>query len=137
MRLQVVLGLAVLTAALACADEGAAPAVPEDPVTSITEASPGLTDRAGISGDRALAIAAAEVPGGTVVEAEIEEEDGRLVYDIHVKVDGDGEYEVIIDAMSGVVVEVELEDADDDDDEDDEEDEHDDDELDDRAPARR
>ena len=126
MRLRVVLGLAVLTAAMACADEGSAPAVPEDAVTAITEVRPGLADRAGIPGDSALAIAAAEFPGGTVVEAEIEEEHGRLVYDIHVKVDGDGEYEVLIDAMTGVVVDVELED-DDDDEDDDDEDEHEDD----------
>ncbi len=130
MRVRVVLGLAALAAVMACADDGAAPAVPEDVVTAITEARPGLADRAGIPGDRALAIAAAEFPGGTVVEAEIEEEDGRLVYDIHVKVDGDGEYEVLIDAMTGAVVDVELEDDDDDaDDEDDEDDDEDEDEL--------
>ena len=122
MRVRVVLGLAALTAVIACADDGAAPAVPENAVTAITEARPGLADRAGILGDRALAIAAAEFPGGTVVEAEIEEEDGRLVYDIHVKVDGDGEYEVLIDAMTGAVIEVELDD-DDDEDEDDDDDE--------------
>ena len=130
MRLRVVLPFAALTAVMACADEGAAPDVQNDPVVSITEASPGLAARAGIPGDRALAIAGAEFPGGTVVEAEIEEEDGRLVYDIHVKVgDGVGEYEVLIDAMTGVVVDVELEDDDDDDDEDDEDDDEDDDEL--------
>ena len=133
MRLRGVLGLAALTAVMACADEGAAPDVQDDPVVSIAEASPGLAARAGIPGDRALAIAGAEFPGGTVVEAEIEEEDGRLVYDIHVKVDGDGEYEVLIDAMTGAVVDVELEDDDDDDDDDDED--EDDDEDDDEPEA--
>ncbi len=128
MRVRVVLGLAALAAVMACADDGAAPAVPENAVTSITEARPGLADRAGIPGDRALAIAAAEFPGGTVVEAEIEEEDGRLVYDIHVKVDGDGEYEVLIDAMTGAVVDVELEDDDDDDEDEDDDDDDDEDE---------
>ena len=136
MRLRVVLPFAALTAVMACAEEGAAPAVPDDPVASITEARPGLADRAGIPGDRALAIAGAEFPGGTVVEAEIEEEDGRLVYDIHIKVDGDGEYEVLIDAMTGVVVDVEHEDEDDEDDEDDDDD-HEDDEHDDEPEATR
>ena len=135
MRVRVVLGLAALTAVIACADDGAAPAVPENAVTAITEARPGLADRAGIPGDRALAIAGAEFPGGTVVEAEIEEEDGRLVYDIHIKVDGDGEYEVLIDAMTGAVLDVELED--DDDDEDDDEDDHDHEDDDQRESARR
>ncbi len=93
-----------------------------------------MADRAGIPGDSALAIAAAEFPGGTVVEAEIEEEHGRLVYDIHVKVDGDGEYEVLIDAMTGVVVDVELEDDDDDEDDDDEDDDDEDEHEDDDRP---
>ncbi len=128
MRLRVVLPFAALTAVMACADEGAAPAVANHVFTSIAEARPGLADRAGISGDSALAIAGAEFPGGTIVEAEIEEEDGRLVYDIHVRVDGDGEYEVLIDAMTGVVVDVEHEDEDDEDDDDDHEDEEHDDE---------
>ena len=85
-------------------------------------------------GDSALAIAGAEFPGGAIVEAEIEEEDGLLVYDIHVKVDGLGEYEVLIDAMTGAVVDVELEDDDDDDDEDDDDHDEDDDE---REATRR
>ena len=135
MRLRVVLPFAALTAVMACAEEGAAPAVPDDPVASITEARPGLADRAGIPGDRALAIAGAEFPGGTVVEAEIEEEDGRLVYDIHIKVDGDREYEVLIDAMTGAVLDVELEDDDDDEDDDEDDDDHEDDDQ--RDSARR
>ncbi len=128
MRLRVVLPFAALTAVMACADEGAAPAVANHVITSIAEARPGLADRAGISGDSALAIAGAVFPGGVIVEAEIEEEDGLLVYDIHVRVDGGGEYEVLIDAMTGVVVDVELEDEDDEDDDDDHEDEEHDDE---------
>ncbi len=139
MRLRVVLPFAALTAVMACADEGAAPAVADHVITSVAEARPGLADRAGISGDSALAIAGAEFPGGTIVEAEIEEEDGLLVYDIHVRVDGGGEYEVLIDAMTGAVVDVELEDEDDDDDdhdEDDHEDDHDEDD-DEREATRR
>ncbi len=137
MRLRVVLPFAALTAVMACADEGAAPAVANHVITSIAEARPGLADRAGISGDSALAIAGAEFPGGTIVEAEIEEEDGLLVYDIHVRVDGGGEYEVLIDAMTGVVVDVELEGEDDDDDHDEDDHEDDHDEDDDEREAKR
>lgn len=63
---------------------------------------------AGINGDSAQLIAIARVPGGTVSSGELEEEDGRLVYEITVLERGmRGVSEVEIDAMTGAVRKIE------------------------------
>ncbi len=125
MRAISIVTVASLATAIACGDGGAALDTREQPVVSISEAAPGLLARAQISGDRALAIARTEVPNGRVVEAELEDEDGQFVYDVHVRVDDGAEFEVLIDAMTGVVVAVETEDDDGHDDDDGHEDDHD------------
>lgn len=63
-----------------------------------------LLPQATVSLDEAIAIAQAEVDGelGTV---ELEEEDGTLVYEVHI-----GDHEVVIDATTGEVIEVEEDD---------------------------
>ena len=50
------------------------------------------------------------MPGGTISDAELEEEDGRLIYSFEIKVAGkSGEEEVHIDATTGDVVKQEHE----------------------------
>lgn len=120
--------LAVLLSAMiaACADQ-AAPADSQTPAVSQEE--PGLLDLAAVSADSATKIALARV-AGRVVEAEIEREDGVLVYTFDIAVAGEsGLTEVLVDAQTGEIRAVEHEDDDDamqDDDEDDDDDEHDD-----------
>jgi uncharacterized membrane protein YkoI len=77
---------------------------------SIKEDKPGLWQRATISPDAAMRTALARVPGGRITEAELEEEDGRLIYSFDVRVDGRAGYdEVHVDARTGEVVKVEHE----------------------------
>jgi uncharacterized membrane protein YkoI len=74
---------------------------------SITEEKPGLMQQAKLTPDSAMKIAAARVPGGHVVKGELEEEDGRLIYSLDVKVDRkNGIEEVWVDARTGEVVSV-------------------------------
>lgn len=51
----------------------------EGPVT-VVEDEPGLLAQAGIPADSAVTLAHARVPGGHIQKAEIEREDGRLIY---------------------------------------------------------
>lgn len=68
----------------------------------IKEAEPGLLARAAFPPGKAFSLADGRVPGGMISEAEIEEENGRLVYSFDVKVPGHpGVEEVNIDAMTG------------------------------------
>ena len=80
--------------------------------------SAGLLDRATVSPEQARATSLELSNGGTIVEAELEEEGGRLIYSFDVRLDGGGLFEVEIDAMTGEAL---TEAADDDDDDDDEE----------------
>ena len=88
---------------------------------ALREEKPGLRARARVSEAKARALALARVPAGRVVDAELEEEDGRLIYSYDVELDGQpGTMDVEIDAMTGEVLSVEHEDEEDsDDDEDD------------------
>jgi uncharacterized membrane protein YkoI len=63
-------------------------------------------DKAEISLGEAIDIASAEVPDGTVVEAELEVEDGEPYYEVEVLV-GDLVKEVSIDPQSGEVLSIE------------------------------
>jgi peptidase YpeB-like protein len=75
---------------------------------ALREESPGLLARARVKEVEARALALARVPGGRVVDAEIEEEDGRLVYSYDLELDGEpGLMGVEIDAMTGAVGSVE------------------------------
>jgi peptidase YpeB-like protein len=77
---------------------------------SIKEDKPGLWQKATISPDAAMRTALTRVPGGRITEAELEEEDGRLIYSFDVRVDGRAGYdEVHVDARTGEVVKVEHE----------------------------
>lgn len=98
----------VLAAALTCGTSAAA-AQQRQPVP-IKEEEPGLAARAKIPADSARALARAAVPLGRIVAAELEEEDGQLIYSFDVKVDTeDGIFEVHVDAVTGKVGPVEHE----------------------------
>ena len=94
------------------------------PVT-ILEDEPGLLAQASIPADSAVALARAQVPGGHIEKAEIEHEDGRLIYTFDVKPGGEGGeeaeeaeeaeeggegsesmVEVHVDALSGAILSV-------------------------------
>jgi uncharacterized membrane protein YkoI len=63
------------------------------PVT-VTEEEPGLLAQATIRPDSALALARAQVPEGRFEKAEIEREDGRLIYSFDMTAGEEGEEEV-------------------------------------------
>jgi uncharacterized membrane protein YkoI len=91
----------------ACASQGTARVVNG---VKISEDKEGLWAQATLAPEAAMRIALARVPGGTITEAELEEEDGRLIYSFEIKVAGkSGEEEVHIDAKTGEVVKVEHE----------------------------
>lgn len=76
----------------------------------VEEDKAGLWARATFAPDAAIKIALDRVPGGTITEAELEEEDGRLIYSFEIKVAGKpGEDEVHVDATTGEVVKQEHE----------------------------
>jgi hypothetical protein len=74
---------------------------------TITEEKPGLKARATLSADSAVAIALRTAPAGaTIEEAEVEMEDGRLIYSFDLSVPGKrGTLEIGVDAKTGKVVE--------------------------------
>ena len=78
----------------------------------IKEEKPGLLARATVNPDSARAIALRAVASGSKIQAaEIEEEDGKLVYSFDIKVPKKkGIDEVLVDAVSGKIVSVEHED---------------------------
>lgn len=84
-----------------------------------SETAPNLTAQ------DAIEIALKEVPG-TVEEVELEDEDGKLVFEIEIVSTDGTETEVEIDAMSGDVLEIESDDDEDDDEDDESEDEDED-----------
>lgn len=87
----------------------APPVTDTGPDAQVKEEETGLLAQATISPDSAVAIAKARVPG-RIVEAELEQEDGKLIYSFDIKVVGKDELtEVDVDALSGMVVKVEPE----------------------------
>lgn len=71
----------------------------------VKESSPGLAAQATVTADSAQRIALAQVPNGRVREAELEDEQGTLVYSYDIKVRGkSGVEEVLVDAKTGAVV---------------------------------
>ena len=91
-----------------CARQGGFPR--EVSGVRIEEDKQGLWARATLPPDSAIKIALARVPGGRITEAELEEEDGRLIYSFEIKVAGKaGEDEVHVDATTGEVVKTEHE----------------------------
>jgi uncharacterized membrane protein YkoI len=74
---------------------------------TMTEAAPGLLKRARITPDAATATAQAKVPKGKIESAEIEDENGRLIYSFDINTAGkSGIDEVNVDAHTGKVVSV-------------------------------
>ena len=59
-----------------------------------------------ISSDQAKKIALNKV-NGKIVEFELDEDDGRLIYEIEIKKDG-REYNLEIDAYTGKIIEFEI-----------------------------
>jgi uncharacterized membrane protein YkoI len=88
------------------------------------DAAEDLQARATYSQQGALQQAQQLVPGGRLIESELEEEDGRLIYGFEFET-ADGITEVEIDAVTGELIEVEHEDDDEEDDDDDGEDDED------------
>jgi uncharacterized membrane protein YkoI len=94
---------------------------------TVREEDPGLLNQAGIPADSAVYLARAQVPGGRIRKAEIEREDGQLIYSFDVTpaeaeeeegedVEEWGEesemiLEVHVDAMDGTVLSVTEEEA--------------------------
>ena len=104
------LALVVLGALAAPAGARAQQQTPPVPQVKITEETPGLMARARVPGDSAIALARSAVPKGRITKAELEEEDGKLIYSFDMRVAGKaGVYEVHVDAMTGAVGPVEHE----------------------------
>jgi uncharacterized membrane protein YkoI len=99
--------LLAIALAAACASHGTARVVNG---VKISEDKKGLWAQATLAPEAAMRIALARVPGGTITEAELEEEDGRLIYSFEIKVAGkSGEEEVHVDAKTGAIVKQEHE----------------------------
>jgi uncharacterized membrane protein YkoI len=105
------LAAVVLTLALAApAPAHAQQKAPRPAKVRIKEARPGLAADATISGDSAIALARAAVPHGRIVEAELEQEGGKLIYSFDVRVPHrKGITEVHVDARTGKVAPLEHE----------------------------
>ena len=101
--------------------EPARPAAPSDPAVAsrrapdavaLHEEAPGLLARAGVTEAVARAAALARVPGGRVLEAELEEEDGVLQYAYDIRAADGRLLDVEVDARTGRVRRVERDDED-------------------------
>ena len=79
-------------------------------------------DEAVITEEEAVSIAE-EHTGGTAFSVELENEDGYLVYGVHVEKDDGSKYDVKVDAGTGEVLKVDSDDDDDDDEEEKDDDE--------------
>lgn len=87
----------------------APPATDTGPDAQVKEQQTGLLAQVTISPDSAVAIAKARVPG-RIIEADLEQENGKLVYSFDIKVVGEDELtEVAVDALSGALLKVEPE----------------------------
>ncbi len=77
---------------------------------TMKEEKPGLLKRAKVTAETATAAAQAKVPKGKIISAEIEEENGKLLYSFDIKTKGkSGIDEVNVDALSGAVLDVQHE----------------------------
>jgi hypothetical protein len=82
------------------------------PSVTVKEETPGLMKSAKVTAEAATRTAAARVPTGHVKSAEIEKEDGKLIYSFDIVVPRqEGIQEVNVDAMTGAVIGVEHESA--------------------------
>jgi hypothetical protein len=110
-------GLMLAAVAVFGCRPGNEPAAEQDAALEVS--SPELLDRASISSDQARAVALERSGGGTIVEAELEEERDRLLYSFEVRQADGNILELDVDAMTGELVDdtdhVEDPDAEDDD----------------------
>jgi uncharacterized membrane protein YkoI len=98
----VVLGLLTLTSGVAAQAA---------PLPKVKEEKAGLLAQAKITPDSAAKLGSAKYPDAVIQSAEIEEEDGRLIYSFDFKTAGKaGVDEVQVDAKTGEVVGTEHED---------------------------
>jgi len=96
--------MTVATAVLLFATQGHAQSV------KMKEEKPGLLQRAKITPAAATTSARTKIPKGKVVSAEIEEENGKLLYSFDIKTVGKtGIDEVNVDAMTGEILSVQHE----------------------------
>ncbi len=80
----------------------------------LEEDSPGLLAQATISDAAARAVALERFPGGQIVDADIDQDDGRVVYKYELRVANDRHrVDVDIDAKTGAIVAVDDKDVDD------------------------
>lgn len=85
-------------------------AAAQEPAVKVKEEKPGLLAQARITPDSATSVAQARIPNGKIQSAEIEMEDGHLIYSFDIKVPGrSGIDEVNLDANTGKVLGVEHE----------------------------
>ncbi len=92
--------------------EAPAPKAQVATTVKVKEEVPGLLKTARITPEAATRTAAARVPTGHIRSAEIEKEDGKLIYSFDVAVPKQaGVQEVHVDAMTGTVIGVEHESA--------------------------
>jgi uncharacterized membrane protein YkoI len=71
----------------------------------VKEAKAGLLAQATVAPDSAQRLALGRVPGGEITQAELNEENGKLVYSFDIKVAGqDATKEILVDAKSGAVM---------------------------------
>ena len=94
-----------LAVVVACS-QGSEPTVEQE--VQLVEAAPGLLARATVTPEAARATALERV-AGTIIEAELEEEGGVLMYSFEVRGTDGTVTEVEIDAGSGAVLNVEVE----------------------------
>ncbi|MEI6741341.1 MAG: PepSY domain-containing protein [Gemmatimonadaceae bacterium] len=102
MMLRVLVGSVVLAATSTLSAQS--------PALKVKEEKAGMLKQAKITPEAALATASAKVPGTTLKSAEIEKEDGKLLYVFSFTKSGTkGEDEVAVDAMTGALHKVERE----------------------------
>ena len=71
----------------------------------VSESKPGLLKQAKVTADSAVAVARATLPKAAIKSAEIEQENGKLIYSFDMKTTGkSGIDEVNVDAMTGKLV---------------------------------
>ena len=92
----------VITTAALALGAMTAPLVAQNAKVTVKEEKPGLLARAKVTADAAIATAQAKVPKATLASAEIEEENGKLIYSFDFKTEGkSGIDEVNVDAVTG------------------------------------
>jgi uncharacterized membrane protein YkoI len=103
------------TTASTAEQAGPAPRVIQPGIAQLEEDSPGLLAQATISDAAARAVALERFPNGQIVDAEIDEDHGRVMYKYELHIASERRtVDVDIDAKTGAIVAVEEDDVDDD-----------------------